>query len=81
MAPKRRVDFYHVVLRASGRPSFPDTEEHMVAALQKAYKNDKLPGCFEEARGNRKARFKINTPGIVFNGEELGNFGYRVGAR
>ena len=27
--------------------------------------------CFEAARGNRQARFKINPPGILFNGEFL----------
>ena len=65
---------YHVVLRASGQATFPDKVEDVVSALQKAYKNRKdldLPNCFDRQAPPRKPRFKINPPGIVFNGESL----------
>ena len=69
--PQERVDFYHAVLKASGMATFPETEEEVVAALLKAYEKTKLAKCFDPARGTRQARFKINNPGILFNGEFL----------
>ena len=69
--PQQRVDFYYAVLKASGMATFPETEEEVVAALLKAYEKTKLAKCFDPARGTRQARFKINNPGILFNGEFL----------